>query len=1135
MLRLSKSGNTLKRVVSAFLGVTTVLSLSGVALIASAVAPADYGLKEGDVISAAGSDDPDVYIVNEHGFKRLFLNPAIFGFYGHLGGFAAVKSVSPSTRDAFGTSGLFRNCETNDPKVYGVETTGEDVGMLHWVNTSGAQAVADDANFFKKVFCINNNEFNWYSKGSDYTSVNQVPNYSRQPSQSSGPISAGLAATNPASGTLVSGATDSVSQAAADLAHFQFTGNGTVTNLKLKRIGVSADATLDNVYLYDGSKRITDSATVSNGEISFNDAGGLFTVSGSRVISVRADIDASTSGQTVGVQLSSINGTAVNVSGNLHTIASATLATVTLSATTTPSTNSALDPADDTPVWQNTVTVGTRYVWLKSMQFRMVGSVSVGDLQNFRLFVDGVQVGSSVAQTDSNGYIVFDLMNSPVKLETGSRTLKILANVVNGSSRTFTSSLRQASDIVTTDSQYNAGVRATAAGSFPVSAGEQTISTGTLTITKKTDSPSGDVVLDASGVVLARFEFKANGERMKIENLRLSLTHSNGGSTVGTNVTELRNGALFADGVQIGSTQDINEDSNTSTYTEYSLGSSLIVNPGTPRIVEIRGDVTDGDSTDDMEADDTMTLNIAAGSSNVQRMTSLGYTANSAASGNQLTVKTGSFTAGKYTGYADQSVVAPKTGVKIGHYTLAAASSEDINVNTLTFDAVTASGSLTSDFTDAYVKVMNDSGTTIYTSPAKATFSATASNSYSVNFTIPKNKTYQVELWANVASTFEPDTEGQDIARTNFDASGVTASSGTSATATQVTGQTLTSASGSLTTAAGSNPAARLAAGGTTATGLSFSFTPTYDDFTIDEIYVDLSSTTASSTGAVANLYLKDGSTTLSSTTVNSSTGSASFTGLNLSLPQSGGQKTYTVDVQLAGVGVGANDTGGNVTLRLDGMKYRNSAGSITTTNGLAAATYGANANLVHKAYPTVTAASLPSTVLSAGSQTLSKQVIGASGGNIGLHQIVFKLTRSTSGPTIQNSTFQVFEDGVNITSLGTVATATGNFNLAVDASTDVSFRFTNERTISTSKTYELRGTVGGTLTAGFFITTRISGNSTSAITDDAATVRSTLSATTPSLVWTDQSAPSHSTSTDDWMNDYLVQSLNVSQTLQVP
>ena len=145
----------------------------------SAARPRDFGLSDGDTISATGSEDPDIYIINDSGYKRLFLNPAIFNFYGHLGGFAKVKTVSSNIRDAFPTSGLFRNCETNDERVYGVESTGEDTGVLRWVNTTGTQAVIDDPNFFQKIFCINNNEFNWYSKGSNYNSVNQIPSYSR--------------------------------------------------------------------------------------------------------------------------------------------------------------------------------------------------------------------------------------------------------------------------------------------------------------------------------------------------------------------------------------------------------------------------------------------------------------------------------------------------------------------------------------------------------------------------------------------------------------------------------------------------------------------------------------------------------------------------------------------------------------------------------------------------------------------------------------------------------------------------------------------------------------------------------------------------------------------------------------------
>lgn len=125
-----------------------------------------FGLHEGELISF----DKDVFIVNEFGYKRLFLNPAIFGFYGHLGGFSAVKHVSEVARDAFQTSALFRNCETGDSKVYALEITGEDDGVLHWLNKSSAAVLAEDPNFFLKVFCINSHEFNWYSIGREYTS-----------------------------------------------------------------------------------------------------------------------------------------------------------------------------------------------------------------------------------------------------------------------------------------------------------------------------------------------------------------------------------------------------------------------------------------------------------------------------------------------------------------------------------------------------------------------------------------------------------------------------------------------------------------------------------------------------------------------------------------------------------------------------------------------------------------------------------------------------------------------------------------------------------------------------------------------------------------------------------------------------
>lgn len=165
--------------------ILALFALFSAASAANAAKPSDYGLKEGDLISAIFSDDPDVYIINDRGYKRLFLNPEIFKFYSHLGGFVNVKLVTPEVRDAFSTSGLFRNCEDNDPKVYGIDIDGEDSGKLHWVNVSGDVAASDDPEFFNKVFCINRKEFKWYPKGAEFKAVKEVPKYERMAPQGS--------------------------------------------------------------------------------------------------------------------------------------------------------------------------------------------------------------------------------------------------------------------------------------------------------------------------------------------------------------------------------------------------------------------------------------------------------------------------------------------------------------------------------------------------------------------------------------------------------------------------------------------------------------------------------------------------------------------------------------------------------------------------------------------------------------------------------------------------------------------------------------------------------------------------------------------------------------------------------------
>jgi hypothetical protein len=234
-----------------------------------------------------------------------------------------------------------------------------------------------------------------------------------------GPVSAAVSTDSPASGTLVAG------QATADLAHFTFSGTGTVTSVVLKRTGVSADTTPSNVYLFDGVNRLTDAASVSStGLVTFNMPSGIFSVAGTKTISVKSDIAGSTSGQTLGMMLSSFT-TASGVvntalSGNIHTIASATLATVA-AGTVTPS-GATLNPGAAVTLWQSSLTVSNRDVWMKRISFRNLGSAQASAFANFKLFVNGVQVATATT-LDANGYVTFDMSGAPITVATGTRIM----------------------------------------------------------------------------------------------------------------------------------------------------------------------------------------------------------------------------------------------------------------------------------------------------------------------------------------------------------------------------------------------------------------------------------------------------------------------------------------------------------------------------------------------------------------------------------------------------------------------------------------------------------------------------------------------------------------------------------------
>ncbi|MEN9582159.1 MAG: trimeric autotransporter adhesin [Candidatus Parcubacteria bacterium] len=948
------------------------------------------------------------------------------------------------------------------------------------------------------------------------------------PNTQTGPVSAMLSTDNPAAGTLVA------AQATADLAHFTFSGTGTVTNITLQRIGVSADATLSNVYLFDGATRLTDAASVSNnGMVSFNVPAGLFTVSGMRNIKVKSDILTLTSGQTVGVMLKSFatasGTTSPMISGNIHTIASATLASVThLGATPSGAT---LNPGSAVTLWQDTLTISNRDVWMKRLALRNVGSASASAFQNFKLYVNGTQVGSA-AGMDSMGYVTFDMSSAPVMLVSGSRVVRVEADIVSGASRTVQLSLRQAADVDFVDSSFGVNITPTSTPWAPSSASTISGATGgTLTIEKDVSSPSTNLTLAGTDVNLGTFKVTAYGEPIKIETLIAGGTFDGSlGSTNNTAVT-LRNGRILINGSQYGSNATLVPAGTTFTV-------NYTVMPGTPIMVELHADIYDNDGLQSgmaLDASDTILAKIITGSSNAQRTDSLGSfnAPSSDVSANQLTIATTSITLAKNATYANQSTVLPSTAFKIASYNLSGSSIEDINLNTLTFAVPTVTNTTFEfgDLKNVYAVVKNSAGTVVAQTTPLPTVTATG-NSFNIGYTLPKNQNLTIEMFANLAdnglnaagASFAVATS--DSFRIALKVTGTSMTSGQSVfsgdAATTIAGQTIISSAASITASLdASAPVTGIVYDNQTITTSALKFQAVTAGYKVK----DLTFTIADATN-VSSVALYDGATMVASL---AGAATVNFYDLNWDIPANT-SKILTVKLTLGTVGIGAGTSGASLLTTLTAFTASSLATGVTAAGTISGA--AGNAMYVYGAIPVITNVALPTAILSTGTVTAAKFTVASQGGTIGWKKIIFTVTRAMSGTdTLASPTLWDYDTNTQIA--GTAA-FTGSVETDSDTAGGITFVATNEQQISGTKTYVLKLTTAFTPTVNDNINVSIAQPDTYAAPVAYATVAAANSAQA-TFIWTDTSAVSHDATTLDWNNALLVKNLPTdTQTMRV-
>ena len=496
-------------------------------------------------------------------------------------------------------------------------------------------------------------------------------------------------ANNPISSVIVSGA------ARAKLADFTLTGNNNITAIQLKKIGISDNNVLTNVYLYEGNNRIADAVGVNNdGTITWNNLS--VSVSGSKTISVYADVALLKSGQSVGVALTGIkkmgdtNWTAITGSqGPVLSIASVDLSKVTLGIVSNGSSKVTAGTPNFT-IWSAPVTVSTvnggTGVNFSGLTLRTIGSAPQNAFDNYRLFVDGVQQGQS-STLDNNSRVSFSF--TPMLLKSGQHTIEVRADNKAGSGRTVQFTIESQGDALFTDTSYSANISLTNSACsqyWTISCAQAQVTEidkGTLSIQSDPAFNSNRAIGGSSNVTIAKFTARAYGEDEKVYTLSVTprliafAPARSGSPEVGT--LGLKNVGLYLNGGQIG--QLANWDGTLPV--QFNLGSSFIIPAGTSASLEVKAD-TFSNNTNVAYTSGSVGANVSSctaygngsNGSNASGATTL-CTANSTS---DLTIGSAQGTFA-INGATSKSVSPNVNNQNIGSFTFQTGQSEDITLN----------------------------------------------------------------------------------------------------------------------------------------------------------------------------------------------------------------------------------------------------------------------------------------------------------------------------------------------------------------------------------------------------------------------------------------------------------------------
>ncbi len=459
-----------------FTVVLTTIAWS-IGLGALALPLAANALTSGDLIKGTGTA---VYYYGADGKRYLFPNSGTYASW--YSDWTGVQSITDAELVAIPLGGnvtvrpgqlaQFVSMDTPwhvmDPKVYAVEKG----GVLRWVTTEAVAVAIFGSDWTSKIVAVPEVLSTNYTVGSN---INAASDYDLAAQQAVASINEDKGLVGVGAGLTVALASDSpaaqtVPEKANSVVVAKFTFNAasaaTLTDLVLHRVGVGAPSDIANVYLYDGSTRLTSGRSVgtTSNLVEFHSLSVALAAGTPKTLTVKVDIaDVTTTG---GVHAFEIQDASAVTAGTLSpsaaawpvrasdfTVGSAAVSTVTVTKGTTPADPTVGEVGAEISSFK--IAAGTNDVAVSQIVLLQAGSVSNTDITNLELWVGSEKIAEAASMTGDKMIFV---MSEPYTIAAGvTKTFTVKATVGGRGGRTIRTYMEYASDVLAVDKTYGYG------------------------------------------------------------------------------------------------------------------------------------------------------------------------------------------------------------------------------------------------------------------------------------------------------------------------------------------------------------------------------------------------------------------------------------------------------------------------------------------------------------------------------------------------------------------------------------------------------------------------------------------------------------------------------------------------------